>query len=156
MCEDNSQDMKVLKNNTLNLQSKKNLCKTHNGKKQSTQKVKLIMYKSYNHIKTYHPLKRKKIKLHKFKFVPNVAVNGILSRRYCITATEPDKFNKWSNEEEIISWLASVNIKVKRISSLQFILENKIYSFNYIVIFANKKRLELGLKPFYIEGITEY
>ncbi|MDR2646480.1 MAG: hypothetical protein LBC04_04935 [Holosporaceae bacterium] len=160
--------MKPLKNNALDLQSKKQLCKTHNDKNSSSQKIKLSMYKSYNHVKTYHPLKRKKIKLHKFKFVSDITRHDLskvaatlktisdnaLSQRY-----RRDKLHKqsnWSSTEEIIDWLASVDIKVKRMNSFQFLLRNKIYSFNYIALFANKKRLELGLAPFYIDGITEY
>jgi hypothetical protein len=162
--------MKPLKNNALDLQNKEQLCKTHNGKNSSSQKIKLSMYKSYNHIKTYHPLKRKKIKLHKFKFVSDITRhdlsetaitlktigNNALSERYDIYRSKLHKQNNWSSTEEIIDWLESVDIKVKRINSFQFLLRNKIHSFNYIVLFANKKRLELGLTPFYIDGITEY
>jgi hypothetical protein len=130
------------------------------------------MYKSYNYVKTYHPLKRKKIKLHKFKCVSGVnhsdspedikilkiegKGNSILSKRYCTNTGKTEKSGRWSNQEEIINWLASVDVKVKRINAFQFLLENRICKFNYIAIFANKKRLELGLSPFYIEGITEY
>jgi hypothetical protein len=109
-------------------------------------------------VKTYHPLKRKKIKLHKFKFV-----SDIISRNLSEIATTrrrigKDGFyeqNNWSSAEEIMDWLASVGIKIKRINSFQFLLKNKAYSFNYIVLIANKKRLELGLTPFYIDGVTE-
>ncbi|MDR0753697.1 MAG: hypothetical protein LBE95_03465 [Holosporaceae bacterium] len=135
-----------------------------------SQKIKLSMYKLYDHTKTYHPLKRKKIKFHKLKFVINGNVcdlskaiktlkeggSDILSKRYSINKSEFARQNNWSNEEEIINWLDSINIKIKRINSFQFLLKNKVYSFNSVVIFANKKRLELGLSPFYIEGITEY
>ncbi|MDR2723888.1 MAG: hypothetical protein LBB25_01610 [Holosporaceae bacterium] len=162
--------MKSLKNNVLVLQDKKQLCKMHNGKNHSSQKIKLLMYKSYNHAKTYHPLKRKKIKLHKLKFVPDIVSrdsirnvkssemieNNVLSKRYSVNRDRLSKQNNWSSKEEIINWLTSIDIKIKRINTFQFLLKNKIYSFNYIAIFANKKRLELGLSPFYIEGITEY
>ncbi|MDR0581036.1 MAG: hypothetical protein LBG04_02905 [Holosporaceae bacterium] len=151
--------MKSLKNNALDLQNKKQLCKTHNGKNSSSQKIKLSMYKSYNHVKTYHPLKRKKIKLHKFKFVSDIIHHDsseIATTRRRVGRDRFHEQNNWSSAEELINWLTSVGIKIKRINSFQFLLKNKVYSFNYIALFANKKRLELGLTPFYIDGVTEY
>jgi predicted transcriptional regulator len=118
----------------------------------------------------HHLLKRKKIKLHKIKFVSNIVNHDllktikllettgdpILSRRYRSNVGNSNKGNNWSSEGEIINWLASIGIKIKRVNSLCFILKNRACSFNHIVIFANKKRVELGLSPFYIEGITEF
>jgi hypothetical protein len=151
--------MKFLKNNALGLRNKKQLCKTRNGKNFSSQKIKLSMYKSYNYVKTYHPLKRKKIQLHKFKFVPDIIrrnLSEIATTRRRIGKDGFYKQDNWSSAEEIMNWLASVGIRIKRINSFQFLLINKVCSFNYIVLIANKKRLELGLTPFYIEGVTEY
>jgi hypothetical protein len=176
-------------------------------------------------MKNYHPLKRKKIKLHKFKFVSNLieykinqTIKGvelqndvILSKRYGLKSRDtictlkrhmsnsaleesdrlvgkPDKSDRyskcnehsnhnsynsynshnnpdkpddsktkggWSSKKEIMDWLASINIEVKQIHSVKFLLADKICTFGSIVILANKKRKELGLSPFYIEGITE-
>ncbi|MDR0556161.1 MAG: hypothetical protein LBG20_04140 [Holosporaceae bacterium] len=159
--------MKSLKNNILPSRGKKKLCKTHNDKNSSLQKVKLTGYKSYDFAKVYHPLKRKKVKLNRLKFVPNTIYPSIhraikileetgtpiLSQRYRSIGSGE---GQWSNEENIVNWLISTGTEIKRINTVHFMLKNKICSFNYVVIFANKKRLEMGLKPFYVEGITEY
>jgi hypothetical protein len=160
---DDGLGMKPLKNNALAPTSKKQLCKTHNGKSSSSQKVKLLIYKSCGHIKTYHPLKKKKIKLHRLKFIRDttdytfqMSKYDILSKRYCARGGKSDKDHVWNKEEEVINWLISINVKIKRLTELQFLLENKICSLNHVLVFANKRRVELGLSPFYVEGITEY
>jgi hypothetical protein len=158
--------MKAFKNRELISSSNEKLCETHNGKANSSQKVKLLAYKTRDSMKTYRPLKRKKIKLHKLKFIQNAFERDlnsaiktldkigdpILSKRYCAA-----KFSdNWSGEEEIINWLASINIKIKRLGASKFLLEDKICSLSRLVVFTNKKRSELGLSPFYVEGITEH
>jgi hypothetical protein len=167
---DNGWGMKSLKNNALSSANKRQLCKTHNGKSPSSQRAKLSIHKSCSRIKIYHPLKRKKIKLHRLKFVQDVVIYDfsalvktlktdgcdILSKRYCTSNGPSSKNDIWSSEEDVINWLVSVNVEIKRITAFQFLLENKICSLNHVLVFANKKRVELGLNPFYMEGITEY
>ncbi|MDR2158125.1 MAG: hypothetical protein LBO02_02295 [Holosporaceae bacterium] len=162
--------MKTLKNNMLIASDKPKLCKIHNGKKGKLSKAKLYMYKSHSRVKTYYPLKRKKIKINRLKLIQNIITddirkaitfleelgNPILSKKYVVDKEAAPLKNNGRNENEIIDWLRSENIEIKRIAKSRFILKNKICSFNNILVFANRKRVELGLKPFYWDGIDEY
>jgi hypothetical protein len=158
--------VKTIKNNELYLQHTKQLRKIHSGKKPFSQKIKLSTYKSYAHLKTHYLLKKRKIKLHRLKFVSDIKLENIskiiteidcqdtqiLPQKYVL---RKNPYNDWKNEKEIIDWLESVGIVVKRASFSRFLIKNRIFSLNSLLIFANKKRLELGLSPFYLEGVTE-
>jgi hypothetical protein len=160
--------MKDLKNNELLAQGKKQLRKIHNDNSAGKKKTKLMVHKSYSHTVTYRPLKRKKVKLRKLKIVSDNTIvnlqkavetleatgNSILSKRYCTIYSKKEK--EWSNKEKIIDWLISVNVDIIYLGTDKFLLKNKICTFGKVVIFANQKRQELGFKPFYIHGITEY
>ncbi|MDR1236432.1 MAG: hypothetical protein LBJ96_05515 [Holosporaceae bacterium] len=160
--------MKCLKNNELELHSKSQLCETHNGNSSTKKKTKLVTHKSYSCTKAYHPLKRKKVKLHKLKFASDDSIidlqkaikilettgNPIVSKRYGTVYSK--KRGEWSSESEVIDWLIFIKTNIKKINAKEFFLNDRVCTFGEIVVFANKKRREMGAKPFYVEGITEY
>jgi hypothetical protein len=80
----------------------------------------------------------------------------ILSRRYRTNVLKPNQKVVWANEDDVIGWLASVGIGIKCIAAKRYIFRDRVCSINHIMIAANKKRLELGLDPFYVEGVTEF
>jgi hypothetical protein len=63
---------------------------------------------------------------------------------------------KWATRDEVVNWLFSVGIEVKYGTENRYIIMGRVYSINHIMILANKKRIELGLEPFYMEGVTEF
>lgn len=148
------------------------LCESHNDKEVPYRKTQLFISKSCNCVKLYHPLKQKKIKLHRLRFVSSSelieidnknasVVNNsdikILSKRYAITPIKVSKKQSaWSTESDVIEWLLSIKIKIKRKSSREFFLKDRVCFFNSVLVFANKKRVEMGIEPFYLEGLTEF
>jgi hypothetical protein len=161
--------MLSLKNNVLILKTGRRLCKTHNGKSSKSPKSKLPEYKSYACTKTYHPLKKRNVKPGLLKFAANTIDDSrpvsarpsdrrrILSRRYHASAVAGStEKNIWNNEEEIMYWLKSVGIEIKRLTGPQFLVQNKVCSLNKLLLIANRKRAEFGLSPFYVEDLTEY
>ncbi|MDR3187048.1 MAG: hypothetical protein LBT63_01280 [Holosporaceae bacterium] len=159
-----------LKNNGLKVSRKKKLYEIHNDKKVVQDKIKLSTYKAYDYSKIYHPLKNKKVRLHRLKFVDAfccmefygkddeptqaqaISMREISRRRRKIRAKSK---RKWASGEEVVNWLASVGIEVKHEAEDRYIIKGRVYAANHIMVFANKKRIELGLEPFYMEGITE-
>lgn len=168
--------MVSLKNNELDTKSIDSLCKTHNGNKNSKEKLRLYTHRNQKFIKTYHPLKQKTVKLRKLKFVSGTAAvnniesysgietegkgsnsNNVLSKRYNnIMAIDHSSSTEWADENTVVTWLISVGIEIKQISSSQYFLKNRICLFNNVLIFANRKRVEMGLTPFYIRSILEF
>ncbi|MDR1551739.1 MAG: hypothetical protein LBS14_03620 [Holosporaceae bacterium] len=166
--------MRSLKNKALPSSGKKKLCKIRNVNNSQSQKVKLLVYKSCDFVKDRHLLRRKKIKLHRFKFVPSTTRCGvaeaikildekgtpILSKKYQIadynSATSAVTKGRWSHEEEIVAWLTSIEVEIKRIGRFHFALDGRICFFSNVVTFANRRRSEMGLEPFYVHGITEF
>ena len=63
---------------------------------------------------------------------------------------------EWVDENTVITWLISVGIEIKQISSTQYFLKNRICLFNNVLIFANRKRVEMGLTPFYVSSILKF
>ncbi len=153
-----------MKNKELTASNKTKMCETHNDKNVTQRKTKLCVLKSHACIKTYHPLKNKRVKLHRLKFVCNQDIdvslqkrrggNEIFSKRFKVLSGKPEL--TWSTESEVVEWLNSVNIPVKRLPSGCYIIDEKMLNINAMLLFANKKRAERGLPAFYIEGITEY
>ncbi|MDR0968095.1 MAG: hypothetical protein LBL99_00475 [Holosporaceae bacterium] len=146
--------MVILKRNALFFGSGRKSRELSGDKSFLTQKVKLSVYKAPDRVKIYRPLKRRKINIHKIKIISNE-----FSRYAFKVSGNPiplEKAKNWSCEEEVINWLASLDICVKRLNASKFLLKNKVCSLNYIALFANRKRVELGLSPFYLEGVTEY
>jgi hypothetical protein len=169
----NRQDMISIKNNGLAKINVEQLCETHNGKRAHCRKVRLSTSKSRIFAKTFHPLKQKKIKLHKLKFVseseyyanvikeeqPTIKNTGnVLSIRYTTAPIKTNKLEKqiWSTEFDIINWLLTIGVKIKRISSQKYFLKDRICFLNNVLVFANRKRIEMGLEPFYLENLTEF
>ncbi|MDR2794150.1 MAG: hypothetical protein LBB12_00020 [Holosporaceae bacterium] len=156
--------MNSLENNTVGQTSNVKLCKTHNVKS-SRKKTNLSFSKSYSCAKTYHPLKHKSVKVNKIRFVapkpkktkPNSQKTKLLLRKYKIFSIPPPTLNTiWVQKVEIINWLLSVGIFVKRLAEEKYFLMGRECAINHILVFANKKRVDMGLPPFYVEGLTEY
>lgn len=154
--------MPLLKNNKLSSDNNQIFNKIENDKKKYI-KTRLYTFKAQNFTKSYHPLKQKKIKLHKLKFVNNTEIykeysknrNNFynnLKRQKCNTSY----CENWSTIDEVVKWLISIGIQIKRTSMNTFILENKVCFLNSVIVFANKKRTEAGLVPFYIAELTEF
>jgi hypothetical protein len=157
-------NMNSLENNNVGQTSNVKLCKTHNVKP-SRKKVSLSFSKSYSCAKTYHPLKHKSVKMNKIRFVeprPNKICHNspkaqLLLRKYKISPIPAPTLNTiWSRNIEIINWLLSVGIFVKRLSEEKYFLMGRECAMNHVLVFANKKRVDMGLPPFYVEGLTEY
>lgn len=62
----------------------------------------------------------------------------------------------WTTELEVVEWLRSIGVSVKRLPSGFYVVDEKVFNINALLLFANRKRAECGVPPFYIEGITEY
>ncbi|MCR5225257.1 MAG: hypothetical protein K6C34_04195 [Alphaproteobacteria bacterium] len=154
----------MLKNKDLSLDEKFKLCKTHNDKNVSQRKIKLCALKSQSCIKTYHPLKNRKVKLHRLKFVhddelgtffsQDIKYREFLSKRFKVNVGKNQQF--WATEEKVVDWLRSIGIHIRRIPNGMYIIDNKAYNINSMILFANKRCTELGLPPFYIDGLTEF
>ncbi len=166
--------MILLKNNDLRKRECKKVCKTHNGKELPNRKTQLHMFKSDALTKFYHPLKQKKIQTHKQQAENSkkytLLINGqktkdcrrnysqVLSSRYKTLNRENKNRNPsvWSTESDIIKWLQSINVDIKKRSAKEYFLKERICYLNNVLVFANKKRIEMGLLPFYIDGLTEF
>ena len=122
------------------------------------------MLKSQSCIKTYHPLKNRKVKLHRLKFVcdnelgsffsQDIKYREFLSKRFKVKSGKVEQF--WTTEEKVVNWLRSIGIQIRRIPSGLYVINDKGYNMNAMLLFANKQRATRGLPPFYMEGLTEY
>lgn len=134
-----------LKNNRLKKSNFESLSKSHSDKKKCYTKHKLVDAQSVAKIKKYRPLKnRKKRKTHSLKYI---------SKHQIIYAFGT---KEWSSREQIIHWLYSIGIEVKSTSSGEYLVKNKIYTFYHLLMLANKKRIEMNLSTFILDGLTEY
>ena len=164
-----------MKNNKLDTKNTGQLCKIHNGNNNSKEKLHLSTLRNQKFIKTYHPLKQKKVKLRKLKFVSGTAEvsainshseiepeekwsnsSSVLSKKYRVMPLDYSSSTEWADENTVITWLISIGVDIKQISSTQYFLKNRVCLFNNVLIFANRKRVEMGLKPFYISSILEF
>lgn len=161
--------MILLKNNRLCSETE-NIFGGELHDKNMYSRARLLAVKSQDSVKSYHPLKQKKVKLHRLKFVnsdklyenspENILKNDCknasqeisCSRKNCNDNTNEN----WSTVDEVVTWLASIGIRIKKLSYQTYILKNRKCFLNTVLLFANKKRIEIGLKPFYIRGITEF
>ena len=168
--------MVSMKNNKLGTKITDQLCKIHNGNNDSKEKLRLYTLRNQKFIKTYHPLKQKKVKLRKLKFVSGTAAVGdfdsysevgreekgcnssnILSKKYRVMPLlDHSSSTEWADENTVVTWLISIGVDIKQISPTQYFLKNRVCLFNNVLIFANRKRVEMGLKPFYISSILEF
>lgn len=71
----------MLKNKELATSNKTKVCEIHNDKNVVPKKIKLCTLKSHACIKTYHPLKNKRVKLHRLKFVCNQDIDISLLKK---------------------------------------------------------------------------
>lgn len=167
--------MVSMKNNKLGTKIAVQLCKIHNDNNDSKEKLRLYTLRNQKFIKTYHPLKQKKVKLRKLKFIAGTAAvdnldfhsevgeekgssssSNMLSKKCRIMPLDRSSSTEWANENTVMTWLISVGVDIKQISSTQYFLKNRVCLFNNVLIFANRKRVEMGLKPFYISSILEF
>ncbi|MDR1362293.1 MAG: hypothetical protein LBJ16_03695 [Holosporaceae bacterium] len=81
----------------------------------------------------------------------------ILSRRYAAAPLQLSRDNQlWATEAEIIEWLLLSGIFIERLSDRLYALEGKTCTLSHVLVFANRKRLDMGQRPFYLDGITEF
>ncbi|MDR2681977.1 MAG: hypothetical protein LBB29_02935 [Holosporaceae bacterium] len=45
---------------------------------------------------------------------------------------------------------------IKHLSAEKYFLMGRECFINHVLVFANRKRVDMGLPPFYVEGLTEY
>ena len=165
--------MILLKNNRSSQSNAKKLRRSLDNNKKSNSKIRLSIFKSCDSVKFFHPLKQKKIKLHRLRFISNEYYNpefmdkvktGTVSLVINIPPSEyvirPQNTNidrySWSTETDIVEWLRSIGVQVKKISSQKYMLKDRICLINNVLVFANKKRIETGLEPFYLDEYTEF
>jgi len=165
--------MILSKNNRLSQQNPRQLTQISNKKKKANEKIRISTFKSGDTIKSYHPLKQKKIKLHRLNFISNKYYNpgfagedqkcgvdfviNAHKKKYMSASSnaESDKY-LWSTEADVVEWLLSVGVQIKKISSQKYILKDRICFISSVLVHANKKRRETGLEPFYLSEYTEF
>ncbi|GHU24634.1 hypothetical protein FACS189472_17620 [Alphaproteobacteria bacterium] len=156
--------MNSFKNNMLDVATNEKLCEIPNAKRYK-KKSRLLFSKSYHFAKSYHPLKGQKVKLNKINFIrprdincnDNKNDNQVLTKRYKpFPLPPPTKSSIWTDESKVLEWLISIGVQIKRISTKEYFLTDRLCSINHVLVFANKKRIDLGLPPFYMEGLTEF
>ena len=160
-----AQKMFSLKNNKLKDLVGLELCKTHNDKTASKSKIKLLMHKSRNYLKDFHPLKNKKVRKRK-KFLnnrlclSNLNLSGfneceILSKKYVANLKKKEE-TVWADEKGVMNWLKGCGIKVKKMSSGKYLVRGRECSLSQLLVFTNKKRREKKEPLFFLDGLTEY
>lgn len=136
---------------------KKSIKITKKGKK------KLLTYRACNCKLIYHPLKRKNADPRKIKTIADVPERvaaqrrGIMSKKLSI---KPKNVNFYyeditGNEKIMFDWLAEIGIKAIKIRGNLYAVNNQTCSFTYLLIIANKKRISMNLKPFFIDFSTK-
>lgn len=135
-------------------------------KAKSSQKIKkkvLFTYYSCNYSKTYHPLKRKKINRNKIKTIADAPLklisrkNAIRSKKYIadIANSGIDYEDITGKEDLLVQWLNDNGESASWLGGKKYILNGKECSASYLLIIANKKRIQMKLKPFFINWISE-
>ena len=138
-----------LKNNKIKKQPKLKLCKIHNDKNPKKTIAKMFTRKSSVSVKDFCFLKNKKPK----KQI-SYKNNGIVSKRYSSILVKKIK-REWVHEIKVINWLEEIGIKVKQLSSESYSVNNRLCTFTQLLVFANRKRVNMGLNPFCVAGKTE-
>lgn len=140
---------------------------TNKGKAKSSQKIKkkvLFTYYNCNYSKTYHPLKRKKINRNKIKTIADAPLrlisrkNAIRSKKYVadIVNSGLDYEDITGRENLLVQWLNDNGETASQLRKNKYILNGKECSASYLLIIANKKRIQMKLKPFFINWIAEH
>jgi hypothetical protein len=157
--------MVSLKNNMLGSAVYKELCETHKVKLSNRNKTKLTLQKSRNFTRSRYLLKPTRFKQLGAK-IGNEVVDGklfcseetsILSKRYTAVPFKSYMENQvWVSEADVIEWLLQIGVPVKRLSNRLYVLMGKLCLSSHVLIFANRKRIDMGQQPFYVEGLTEF
>ncbi len=147
-----------LKNSKLKKRLHLKLCKIHNDKKHAKSVIKMFTRKSSASIKVFYFLKNKKPKKqisgkHTANFKTKTR-SKILSKRYSSILLKEFK-PEWVSENELVDWLQRTGVNIQKISSKNYSVDGRSCSPSQLLIFANKKRANLGLNPFCIQGLTE-
>lgn len=148
----------------------KKMSKIHNGNIKTGEKIRLYAFRNTKFVKTYHPLKQKKVQMKKIKTVGNVfnkdgevgtyfnrepsGTYNVLSRKY-VPMVFDDARCEESKKEEVLEWLASVGVVVEVLTPTTYVLMNRVCLFSSVLVFANRKRREMGLSPFRIVDFSE-
>ena len=143
------------KNNKLDIQKKSELGKLHNSHsvRKKLNMTKLVGEKSFRHlINTKSP---KKIK---FIIAKSVVPDTSLFQTYVSRKNNSQQNSKLTNANisEVIEWLKSVGYFVKHLTDNKYLFQNKIVSGGFLVVIANRKRIDKNLPPFDVEEIKEY
>ena len=151
--------MVSLKNNKIKEQLNIKLCKIHNDKNKTEIQSKLLTYKSPNCADSFYILKSKKCRKKKNKSSQtslelSKTKYEILSRRYSSILSK-ELIREFSNESAIINWLSGEGIKVKKLDLQKYLIKNKELTLVQLLIFANKKRVKIGLNPLYLEELGQ-
>jgi hypothetical protein len=166
----NRSNMFSRKNNKVSEANIKPLCKLHNGKKNPLRKTILYISKSNNFVKSHHLLKKKRIKLHKLKIIASddcivkidydkgkFQSSEVLHKKLAKkTDCKAKKYTNLSSESSIIEWMLSIGIRIERMPGERYFFRNRICFLNTILVFANRKRIKMGLEPFYLSEFMEY
>lgn len=151
-----SVERKILKKRVIAMKTntrKENIKITKKGKK------KLLTYRACNCKLIYHPLKKKKVDPKKIKTIADVPERvvaqrrGIMSKKLSIKLKNIDFYYEdiTGNEKIMFDWLAEIGIKAIKISDNLYTANNQTCSLSYLLIIANKKRISMNLKPFFID-----
>lgn len=114
--------------------------------KKSKKRIQLCVFVDKRYKCLYHPLKQKTInpnKLHLIEKSRGTRIPNFYKR------------NKFVNEKTVINWMVSMGIAVKRVSNNRYFIKNHLRNFSNVLLIANRKRIELGLSPFLVKGISD-
>lgn len=160
----NNGEIILLKNNKLALKNEQLSKKATDASPARKLKIKLCTLKAPDRIKTFHPLKNKKVNLHKLG-ITNATVTDkssitsrtkrtkILTEHFRTLSGGKQAF--WTTEIKIVDWLVSIGVPVKRLPHGLYSINNKTYNLSSVVVMANKQRAQQSLPLFYLEDLTE-
>lgn len=104
----------------------------------------------------YHPLKQKIVNTQKLKFTDKLKRKGIDEASLgSFDFSEKIYKNPLESERKIIGWMISIGIKIKKISAEEYLVKNQVKTLSGVLLIANKKRVDMGLKPFIIEKVIK-
>ncbi|MDR3151454.1 MAG: hypothetical protein LBT67_01205 [Holosporaceae bacterium] len=157
--------MVSLKNNTLGFAVYKELCEIHGVKLSNRNKTKLTLQKSRNFTRSRYLLKPTHPRRPCTKITDEAADSklfrpeniDILSRRYvAVPFSLSVKNHLWVSEVDVVEWLLQIGVQVKRLPNQLYVLMGKVCLPSHVIIFANRKRVDMGQRPFYVDGLTEF
>ena len=94
----------------------------------------------------------------KFIIAKSVVPDTSLFQTYVSRKNNSQQNSKLTNANisEVIEWLKSVGYFVKHLTDNKYLFQNKIVSGGFLVVIANRKRIDKNLPPFDVEEIKEY